>query len=279
MSSFGYKIIDSSRAELEPIVASALALGTPVEVGLYTGDGESFAFLEESLRESGLPVVVHLDHRRLGLFGLERREAALREQLGQAVRLGARDVITHCSPYPMTVRRERQAEVLTHLLGGLKVAVAACADHALGLHIENTYHDLSFYRSLFQAITSAELDGVDFCFDIGHAKLWSTRTLAEWMGLLRDFDLAGRRIHFHLHANGGLQDDHLSFLTADHLGLSTADAFTAPGDYYQALAQIAESFPSSLKVFEVPASEAIENRTHVIKRIAAYATTAINHQI
>lgn len=269
MASFGYKVIDSSRAELEPIVASALALGSPVEVGLYTGDGDAFAFLEGALRGSGLPVVVHLDHRRLSLFGLGQREAALREQLGQAVRLGARYVITHCSPYPMTVRRERQAEVLTHLLGGLKVAVAACADHALGLHIENTYHDIPFYRSLFQAAASAGLDEVGFCFDIGHAKVWSTHTLAEWMALLRDIDQDGRRIHFHLHANGGFQDDHLSFLTADHLGLSAADAFTAPGDYYQALAQIAEAFPSSLAVFEVPASEAIENRTHVLGRIAA----------
>jgi sugar phosphate isomerase/epimerase len=274
MSSFGYKVIERSRSELEPIVESALALDSPVEVGLYAGDREAFRFLEEKLPGSGLPVVVHLDHRHLSLFGLEGREAALREQLGQAAGLGARYVITHCSPYPMTARPERQPEVLARLLEGLKAAVAACGDHGLGLHIENTYDDISFYRTLFRATAAAGLDGVEFCFDIGHAKVWSTRTLAEWMGLLRDLDRAGRRIHFHLHANGGLQDDHLSFLTADRLGLTAADDYTAPGGYYRALAQIAKAFPSSIKVFEVPAAEAIDNRSHVLERIAACAEVA-----
>lgn len=269
MSTFGYKVIDSASAMLEPILASARAQGCPVEVGLYAGEHEAFGFLEGALRDSRVPVVVHLDHRRLCLFGLEKREAALREQLAQAVRLGARYVITHCAPYPMSARPERQADVLTHLSRGLEVAVTACADQGLGLHIENTYHDLPFYRALFRAMTSAGFDEVGFCFDIGHAKVWSTHHLADWMGLLRDLDQAGRRLHFHLHANGGLQDEHLSFLAADRLGLSAADGFTAPGDLYRAIARIADAFPSSLAIFEVPSAEAIANRAHVLGRIAA----------
>jgi len=227
--------------------------------------------LREISTAYGLPVVVRLDHRRLSLFRQESREAPLREQLDLAARLGAGYVITHVSPYPMTPRPERRTEVLERLLTGLGFTLGLCADYGLGLHVENTYHNLAFYRGLFSAAADAGLEGAHFCFDLGHGKVWSTQCLWDWLGFLGDLDQAGTRIHFHLHANGGLNDDHLSFPAADHLGMTGPDGYTDPWDSYDAIAEIAARFPASIKVFEVPAGEAIANRDHVLGRIAALA--------
>jgi len=272
MQRFGFKIVERDRDEIEPVVERAQELGCPLEVGLYYGDDRVRRHLLEQLPHGGLPVVVHLDHRRLSLFRQESREAPLREQLDLAARLGAGYVITHVSPYPMTPRPERRAEVLERLLTGLAFTLRLGADYGLGVHIENTYHDLVFYRGLFQAAADAGLEGAHICFDLGHGKVWSTQGLGDWLGFLADLDQAGARIHFHLHANGGLNDDHLAFPAADRLGLTGPDAYTGPWDSYQAMAEIAARFPASIKVFEVPAGEAIANRDHVLGRIAALAT-------
>ena len=271
MQRFGFKIVERDRDEIEPVVERAQELGCPLEVGLYYGDDRVRRHLLEQLPHGGLPVVVHLDHRRLSLFRQESREAALREQLDLAARLGAGYVITHVSPYPMTPRPERRAEVLERLLTGLAFTLRLGADYGLGVHIENTYHDLVFYRGLFQAAADAGLEGAHICFDLGHGKVWSTQGLGDWLEFLGDLDQAGGRIHFHLHANGGLNDDHLAFPAADRLGITGPDAYTSPWDSYQAMAEIAARFPASIKVFEVPAGEAIANRDHVLGRIAALA--------
>jgi len=272
MQRFGFKIVERDRDEIEPVVGRAQELGCPLEVGLYYGDDRVRRHLLEQLPHGGLPVVVHLDHRRLSLFRQESREAPLREQLDLAARLGAGYVITHVSPYPMTPRPERRAEVLERLLTGLAFTLRLGADYGLGVHIENTYHDLVFYRGLFQAAADAGLEGAHICFDLGHGKVWSTQGLGDWLEFLGDLDQAGGRIHFHLHANGGLNDDHLAFPAADRLGITGPDAYTSPWDSYQAMAEIAARFPASIKVFEVPAGEAIANRDHVLGRIAALAT-------
>lgn len=43
------------------------------------------------------------------------------------------------------------------------------------------------------------------------------------------------KLHFHLHANRGLSDDHLSSVTAERLGITGSDGYTGEIDYFQAL--------------------------------------------
>lgn len=268
MKTFGFKIVDRDYREIEPVVRQALELGCPLEVGLYFGDAQTLSLLRERLPGSGLPIIAHLDHRRLSLFGLEANGEALCAQLELAAGLGADYVITHVSPYPMTPRPARQGEVLDRLMTGLAFATERCRDFGLALHIENTYHGLDFYRRFFQETTAVGLEATHLCFDLGHAKVWSTEGIKDWLGFLTELDLRGRRIHCHLHANAGLNDDHLSFPTAERRGLTVADGFTGTWDYYQALNAIATVLPSAFKVFEVPATEALDNRAHVLARMA-----------
>jgi sugar phosphate isomerase/epimerase len=200
---------------------------------------------------------------------VERREQALREQLALAARLGAAYVITHLSPYPMPARPERREALLDRLCAGLRLVTALCQDLGLEVHIENTYQGVGFYRWFYRAVLGRGIAGSHVCFDIGHAKVWSCDSLRAWLDMLADLTTAGLRLHVHLHANGGLGDDHLSFLEAERLGITGPDSFTGDLDYYQGLAEIARRFPSSIKVFEVPAGEAQENLDHVLGRIVA----------
>lgn len=202
--------------------------------------------------------------------------AALREQLALAARLGAASVITHLSPYPMPVRPERREALLERLCAGLRFVTARCQDLGLAVHIENTYQGVGFYRWFHRGVLDRGIEGCHLCFDIGHAKVWSNDSLQAWLDLLADLAAAGLRLHFHLHANGGLGDDHLSFLEAERLGVTEPDGFTGELDYYQSLAEIARRFPSAIKVFEVPAGEAEANLDHVLGRIARVNSGAVS---
>jgi sugar phosphate isomerase/epimerase len=276
MRRFGFKIVDRCRGEIEPLVERALLERRPLEVGLYFGERAALDLLVERLPDRAPAVAVHLDHRRLSIFDLERREPELREQLALAGRLGAAYVVTHLSPYPMTPRPERREDLLGRLCTGLRFAGRICADHGLDVHIENTFHGLAFYRWLHQRLLDLGMDGVNVCFDLGHAKVWSKDRLGDWLDLLDELHQAGRRLHFPLHAHRGLVDEHLSFVQAERLGLTAPDGFTGDLDYYGALAEIARRFPSAAKVFEVPAAEAEANLDHVLARIASLQGLASN---
>jgi sugar phosphate isomerase/epimerase len=253
MLDFGFKIVERSRSEIEPLVDRAVRGRLPLEVGLYFGDREALDFLSARLSGAGLPLAVHLDHRQLSVFDLHSREPLLREQLAIAARLRAEYVITHLSPYPMTRRPEHRKAMLDKLYTDLRSTGRMCAEYGLDVHIENTYEDLDFYRRLFRGLVASGIEQIHFCFDLGHAKVWSTDCLEEWLGFLEDLVNEGLRLHFHLHANRGLSDEHLSFVTAERLGITSPDSYTSGVDYFQCLIQIAERFPRANKVFEVPA--------------------------
>ncbi len=123
MQRFGFKIVDQSRSEIEPLLDRATRDGRPIEVGLYFGDREARRLLLERLPGSGLPVAVHVDHRRLSLFDLRQRESELCEQLDFAARLGADSVIDHVSMEPLS-KRPAHREALVERIGlGLDVAL------------------------------------------------------------------------------------------------------------------------------------------------------------
>jgi hypothetical protein len=88
-----------------------------------------------------------------------------------------------------------------------------------------------FYRRFFGQILERDIARAHVCFDLGHAKVWATDSLADWLALLGDLAAAGLRLHFHLHANRGLADEHLSFIEAERIGITGPDAFAGPRDY------------------------------------------------
>jgi hypothetical protein len=52
---FGFKVVDRSRAEIEPLVERAIQDRRPIEAGLYFGDAAARTYLAERLPGSGYP--------------------------------------------------------------------------------------------------------------------------------------------------------------------------------------------------------------------------------
>ena len=75
------------------------------------------------------------------------------------------------------------------------------------------------------------------------------------------------RDHFHLHANRGLSDEHLSFVEAEWLEICGIDDYTTPWNTFEALSVLDNTFPTARKVLEVPPFEAREDLQRIIEAV------------
>jgi sugar phosphate isomerase/epimerase len=271
MRSFGYKIMKKNLAEEAPVVLAAIAQQRPLEVGLYSGDQDIWEFVCAALDEapSPIPVNTHFNHYHSTLFELGRQETQLREQFAMAKAIGSDYSVTHIHKWPVSQRPAFRDALEKHLVKQLQLLERFCAEYDHPVHIENTFHPLAFYRWFFGIVERLELRYVHVCFDIGHAKVWSPESLPEWMQWLHEREENGLRLHFHLHANNGLTDQHLTFVESEQLGLNAADAYTQEGDYFAAIAQLHQQFPTSRKMFEVKPALAVANMELVMARVAS----------
>jgi sugar phosphate isomerase/epimerase len=265
-ANWGYKVFDRRLNEVEPLVLQALDEGRALEVGLYFHDPATHDCLNSLLPKSGALINTHLDHRRLNLFALDDSDLleSLRRQIETSLQWGASYAINHLSAFTLTPRPEHQETLEQKLLAHLHALNRLCREYGFGVHIENTYHDTELYRRIFLAVSRENLEHIHFCFDFGHAKIWSQKPLRAWLDLIGELERNDRRLHFHLHTNRGLSDEHLSFLEAEWMGLCNIDEYTAPWNSFEALAVLEQRFPDARKVMEVPPSEAHENLQRVL---------------
>lgn len=267
MQKFGYKIMKKNLADEAPVVHAAIAQQCPLEVGLYSGDAEIWEFIVATLREAAQPIPIntHFNHYQATLFGLDRQEAELHQQFTSAKAIGSAYSIMHAHKYSLSQRPAFREALGEHLVRQLRLLERFCTEYDHPVHIENTFHSLAFYRWLFELVERLELRYVHCCLDIGHAKIWSPESLPQW---LHELEGKGVRLHFHLHANNGLTDQHLTFVESESLGLNRADDYTQTWDYFTALAQLHQQFPDSRKVFEVKPALAVANMELVMARLA-----------
>ena len=269
MDNFGYKVVDRSKTEVQPIIAAALQNGRPIEVGLFFLDASTQSYLQAELVDSSVPVNTHLDHNVYNVFSISGKLDGLRTQLERALSLGSAYSILHVAAGVMTSRRATWPKLMERLGDHLEAIEQVCTELDHCVYVENTFHSIPFYEAFFLEANARGLKRIHQCFDIGHAKVWSDEPLAEWLDFLDKQQRQDRRMHFHLHANQGFNDDHLSFVEADRRGIIAADAYLGEWDYFSALKQIGERFPSSRKVFEVPPEHALSNMDLVLRRLAA----------
>lgn len=267
MHTFGYKIVEKHLEDIQPIVHQAFESKRPLEIGLYFGDAASLDFLDAELPSAEIPLNTHLDHMRLNIYEFDRYLDKFKRQLEQSVQWGAKYGITHISRSPMSARAAHKDRVFERLLTNTRLMEEVCAEFDFAVHVENTFHSLDFYREYFAQVKQAGLQRIHHCFDIGHAKIWTNQTLSEWLDLLTSLVADDFRLHFHLHANQGLGDDHMSFVKAQQMGITAPDSYTGERDYFQHLGDIAMRFPNSTKVFEVPAGEALANMDLVMQYV------------
>ena len=266
--SFGYKIVDKEKKEAEAIVNLAQNECRPLEVGLYFGEPDTLDMFDSVFRGSSISLNAHLDHRRISIFSVRKNEYLLRHQIEMVLKWGGDYAIDHISHFPMTVRAERHHDMMARLIDSLDYLNSICREYQFPIHIENTFHKLDFYQAVFHSIIENGFDHLHCCFDIGHAKVWSISTMSEWLEFLQQLSHQGIKHHFHLHANSGLMDDHLSLIEAEKMGYTEPDSFTGQWDYFESLYQIEQQFPEARKVFEVPTGAAVENLDYVLQRLA-----------
>lgn len=264
MHNFGFKVMDKSPSLLDPILNYAIRHGRPVEVGLYFGDPQALQLLERQLFTASIPVSAHTDHHRCYAFNLHCTQDLLEEHIRLALTLGSAYSVLHTANVPMTLRAARRSALLNLLLDNLERAEELCEVYNYRLHLENVYHPVSFYRDLFEGVHARGLSRIHFCFDFGHAKVWSGGTLEDWIKFMDDMAAMGFALHCHLHANQGLTDDHLSMVEVDALNIGGADDYYNPYGYPKAFWVIEEHYPDAVKVFEVKIERAIANLEAVV---------------
>lgn len=269
MQSFGFKIVDRDRDEIAPIIERAVDEERPIEIGFYFGNPQANDLIDRWFQGRNRRVITHLNHKQFHVFNFDRYPDELATELERAHMIGAGYSIIHIGSGAMTPRPQFRPALFDHLLNNLQRAEELCAPHGHRLHIENTHHDVAFYRQLFSRIAGAGLRHIHFCFDIGHGKLWSTDRLADWISFLKDLQGQGFALHFHLHNNQGLADEHLSFIEAERMGLNEADCYTGELNYFQVLDRIRRWFPDAAKIFEVKSHLAIANLEFVLERLRA----------
>lgn len=269
LKKFGYKMVDRRRDETEPLLLDAIASQRPLEIGIYYHDPSTHDLLDNLLPQSTLELNTHLDHRHLNLFALNDEEALdrLKRQIETSLQWGAHYAVNHVSAFTLSRRLAFQDALFEKLIDHLRILNRVCREYQFPIYLENTYQEISFYQRLFSEIALHDFKYIHFCFDFGHAKVWSERPLLAWLELLRELEQRGRELHFHLHTNRGISDEHLSFVEADWMEITGIDEYTAPWNSFEALSAIDEYFPSARKVMEVPTSEAKVNLQHVIDAV------------
>ena len=267
--SIGHKIVDRRREEIEPLFVSCQQQSRPIEVGLYFNDPSCHEFIETWQAEHPLRLNTHLDHRKLSVFSLDEHEKVplLQRQIELSQRWGADYAINHLSAFTLSRREAYQSALMDKLTEQLHLLNGVCRKHDFPIYLENTYHDLNFYQRIFKSIIENQFDYLHCCFDFGHAKVWSNQSLSEWLDFLEVVRIAGKKLHFHLHTNRGLSDEHLSFIEAEWLDIIKADSFTFPLNSFEAIERIDSRFADSRKLMEVPTHEAVENLHKVVEEI------------
>ena len=269
MQTFGYKVFIKSLSDSATIVERALRDDRPIEVGFdVDANDEVEHYLRSTLPHHSKSVNTHLDSS-FNVFTVQRKLNDLHVEFERAVLLGSDYSIMHASRQPMTLRREHWPRLMDQFGRDLECIQAVCEEFDHELYVENSFHSIEFYEALFEQVDVRGLSRIQLCFDFGHAKVWSNQSLSDWLAFLGRQQRKGRKLHFHLHANSGLKDEHLSFVEVQQLGLSGPDSYLGDRDYFSALDCIRERFPISRKVFEVKAIFALENMDLVMSYFAA----------
>lgn len=257
MKQFGVKVVDKENPEVYVCIDLAREKRLCVEMGLYFNARNPCNYLSE--HQDDVQVNMHFNHREYSLFVIDQHRQRLFDDIARAKTMGATYAVTHTFVGAMTPRPEYRPRLLERLALQAKLLDSWLAEADFEIYLENTYHSIEFYRGLFDRFDAEGIEHINFCYDIGHAKVWSRDGFEEWMAFLSDLRNNGRKLHFHLHANRGLADEHLSFVEAEELGAIAADGAFSDQDYFEMLRRIFTEFPEARKIFEVKNSFAFEN--------------------
>lgn len=181
-------------------------------------DPELLERAAEGFRTAGLSLTVHapfldLNPGALEPYVFEATAIRYRQTLAAADRLGARLVVFHPG-YEYWKYGGKDQLWLDASLDFWPPIIELAEQLEIRLALENIYETVP--DTLIQLLDRIDSPLFGHCFDVGHWRLFSDKTLDDWFT-----PLAARMLHLHLHDNTGSGDDHLPIgegdIDFDHL--------------------------------------------------------------
>ena len=260
MNNIGFKIVDKDEDIVIEILQEAQKQNSPVEVGLY---GKSQR-VREFCKILDIPFNIHFNHIAYSLSEIDKYRDIFFQEIKIAKSIGADYGIAHMAKYPMTGQVGYQDALIKEVVNRMQRVEELSLEADFEVYIENTFESINFYRKVFHILKERQTTKLNFCFDIGHAKVWSGDNFESWIKFLIELKELDFKLHFHLHANRGLIDEHLSLLETKKMGFDGNDGVFSNLAYEQMFVEIFEKFPNERKIFEVKPNLAIKNITDIL---------------
>lgn len=258
MQHFGFKIIDKNHDHVINMLQVSNREKCPVEVGLYVGDNEVRDLCRQM--QENIDFNLHFDHRAYTLIELEKYEDLFANEVAIGKAFGAKYGVHHMAKYPMTTQSGYRNTMITEVVNRMLKANELAKKYNFPIYIENSFESSSFYKEVFEKLYKHQTDHLHYCFDIGHAKVWGGDRFDDWLSFMLHLKEMGFHIHFHLHTNRGLIDEHLSMIEMEELGFDGNDDVFSSQTYLEMLRTIQTHFPDAPKVYEVKPHLALQNR-------------------
>ena len=187
-----------------------------------------------------------------------------------AAKLGIKKAIVH---YCENIKKEEATAEKLH--EDLKTLDALGKKYDLIIHIENTFFsdqgsNIDFFETLFNIVKKQNFTNIGFCFDIGHAKVFSNNNINEWFEFLDYLQNNTISLHFHLHNNQGKNDDHLAFNKANKIGINAGDDFTCKKHYLEVINNIIDKYNSAIQTLETNMKDCLEDLIWLQKELPNY---------
>jgi len=233
MNNFGFKVIDVKKFDKEifEIIEYSNNNKLPIELAIYKEDKEMY---ERIIKEGKYLNTIHLSRKcnvHLKNKTFEEHKGNIFNEIERGVSYGIYRFVLHMNIEKFNMKKNERKDIIKVLLERLSEINEFSKkmdknDKKVEIFIENLFEPLYFYKELFEEINELELDRINFCFDIGHAKIWSKDTLENWLLFLKimknDYK---KNFHFHIHFNAGLKDQHLSFEESINEGITEKDEY------------------------------------------------------
>jgi len=232
-----------------------------LEVALYQGlvlpepQIERIAALPSKIK------ILHTFHRIIGLTELQGDAPPALSRLQAEARVAKELNIDRAVVHSVTYADKRSGlPEARNVAAEWVTSLERMHQHGLRPHLENTTEPLSWHQDLFDEwdkLGVQELSG--FTLDIGHVRVWSENELNDWLTFTQQLRHRKFGIHFHIHANHGEFDEHMSLRRAFQEDLLEPSSKWAPLGVIPWLACAMNAHPDALFTLENPAHEAQEN--------------------
>ncbi len=221
----------------------------PIEIGFYNKDGQyglddEFLEILETRFNDFPKKIIHLSIKNV-LFSYGKTEhewlKGLDSELAMAQKVGGMYGIIHDTKWPACKReRKKFIKIIAQNAKILKEYTP------LPLYMENTFEGIDFYREFFDVAENS----INFCFDIGHTRVWSEDGYKRWRRFLRELRDDGIKLHFHIHTNNYVYDEHLSFFEkTDKESVSFIKELIAEFDESYFILEIQRDFKECIELF------------------------------